>query len=100
MLRVDVGIEKADRDGGHARSREQTPGLDHLGRVERHENGAVCGDPLAHLQPPAARHQRLRLAPGEVEHTGRANAADLQHVAKAGCGDQAAARAGLLQQRV
>jgi len=47
-----------------------------------------------------SRHQRLGLFPGQVEHVGHPDAADLQHVAEAACGDQSGSGALALQDGV
>ena len=75
-------------------------GRDDARLVERLDHAAVGGDALGDLEAMPARHQRLGLVPGQVEHVGHADAADLQHVAEAARGDQAGPGAGALQDGV
>ncbi len=97
---VGVGVEEADRHGLHPlRRKESGRGAD-TGLVERRDYAAIGANPLGGFQPPAARHQRLRLAPGEVEHARRADTRDFQDVAKAARRQQTRARTSLLQDRV
>ena len=97
---VGVGVDEADGDGFHALRQEGRCRLANRRLIQRRDDAAVGSDALRRLQPPAPRHQRLRLAPGQVEHAGRANAADLQHVAEAARGQQPGPRADLLQDGV
>ena len=68
--------------------------------VERLDHAAVGSDALGHLQAMPARDERLGLVPGQVEHVGHADAADLQHVAEAAGGDETGPGAGALEEGV
>ncbi len=100
VRRVAVAVDEADGERLDPRRLELPRRLAHVGLVERLDDRAVSGDALAHLQPVAARDQRPRFCPGEVEHVGHADAPDLQNVAEAARGDQPGRRAGALQDGV
>ena len=97
---IGVGVDKADGDGLDAFGEEHRGRLAHRSFVQWRHDTAAGADALVHLKPPAPRHQRLGLAPGHVEHAGRADAADLEHVAKAPRRQQPGPRADLLQDGV
>src|SRR5438128_1765787 len=59
--------------------------------VERRQDPASGIDPLGHLGPQVARDQRLE-APGHAIRIGASATAELENVAKPGCGNQPAAR--------
>ncbi len=100
VRRVAVAVDEADGDRLDPRRLELTRRLAHAGLVERLDDRAIGGDALAHLQAVAARDQRPRLRPGEVEHVRHADAPDLQDVAEPACGDQPGGGAGALQDGV
>ena len=91
VRRVGVGVEKADGDRGDAFGGEEAAGLAHLVEVDGREDRSVGERALGDLAAVAAPDQRLGLVPAQVEHRGRAQAADLQDVAEAAGGDEAGA---------
>ena len=100
MYVVGIGVDEADGNRLDTFCKEHGRGLAHRCLVERRHDAAIGGDTLGSLEPPTPRHQRLGLAPGHIEHAGRADATDLQHIAKAARRQQAGPRAGLLQDGV
>ena len=82
---IAVGIEEADRDSVSMLPRRRSAGSASpvRPRASGVDNAAVGGDALVDLEAIAARYQRLRLVPGQVEHAGRPQPPDLQHVAEA-----------------
>ena len=59
-----------------------------IGHVDRRDDPAPRIDPFADIEAQMARHERHRLAETEIVKVGPVAAADLQHVAKAGGGDE------------
>jgi hypothetical protein len=100
MRIVGVGVDEADGDGLDALRNERRSRLAHRGLIQRRDNAAIGRNALHRLKPPPPRHQRLGLAPGHIEHTGRADPADLQHVAETARGQQSGSRTDLLQDGV
>ena len=68
VLRVEVGVQEAHRDGVDAELAQAGGERAHLGLVERPHHGAVGGHPLGHLEAQAPLDERRRLAPEEVVH--------------------------------
>ena len=97
---IAVAVDQADRNRLDAGCGKLIPGCQHARLVQRLDHAAVGRDALHHLQAMPARHQRLGLVPGQVEHVGHADAADLQHVAEAARGDEPGPGARSLQEGV
>ena len=68
--------------------------------VQRLQHRPVAADALAHLSPPVAGHQRLRVRGEEIVDVVELLDADLQHIAEALRGQQRRTRAAPLDQRV
>src|SRR5262249_1392167 len=93
---IDVRIDKADGDGLNPFAQEFDCGVVNRRFIEWRDNSCIGADALDGLQAPPARYKRLWLAPGQIKHARRADAADLKHITEAAGGQQACARANLL----
>ena len=97
---IPVRMQEAHGDGVHAVGGEAARlGGDRV-EVERDEGVAVAVHALGHLQPAAARHQRLGILQEQVVDVVALLGAHLQDVAEALGGDEAEAGAAPLDQRV
>ena len=68
--------------------------------VQRHEHGAVRDEPLIHLAPTSAGHQRIGWRVPPVVDVGPGSASELEHIPEASRGDEPDGRAPLLEDRV
>ena len=91
MRRVGVGMDEMDHQCLGAALAQAMHFPPHRRLVERRQDPAGGIDALGHLGPQIARDQRLE-APGHAVGIGASAAAQLEHVAKAGRGNQPAAR--------
>ena len=101
VRRIGEGVQQADR-----RSPRPSRPAAHRPRARRRPDRAArstlpaCVDPLVDHPAQIALDQRRAACPRRVVEPGHAQRADLQHVAKALGGDQADARALVLEDRV
>ena len=97
VIRVDVAVDKADRECLNALSHHLADDADHLGFIKGCHHVAVRIHALAYAAPVSPWGQRLWLAPRQVEHGGRADAADFQDIPEPFGREHAGHRADLLQ---
>jgi hypothetical protein len=98
---VGVAVQEAHGDRAHAGLAQPAGRRAHAGLVEGRELLALDGDAAVDLEDQLGGHRPRRLHPRE--HVGAAGdvvAADLEHVAEAGGGEQARGRALALEDRV
>ncbi len=100
VIRVGMGMQKAHRHRLDLERAQRVHDLAHLVRHQRDHDLAAGPDPFRDLEAQMARHQRRRLLPQRIVEPRHADPAQLQHVAKAAGGQQRAARALALQDRV
>ena len=100
VSRVDVRVQQADRDRLDLLAPHQRGRLAHRVVVERHEHLAGGPEALAHADRAVARDERLRLLEPRVVERRAHLARDLEQVAEALGGDEAAARDLALDDRV
>ena len=89
---IGIGMDEADDQRLGAELEQPAHGGPHRVGVERDHHIALGVDALRHFEAQLARDQRLEAADHAVAEGPRA-AAELQHIAEARSGDQAAARA-------
>src|SRR5881296_4786731 len=96
VLRVEVRVQQADREGGDAAIDQRADRAARVGFVQRRPHRAVGEHALGDLADQAPRHERARLLDLEVVDLVALLAPDEQHVAEAARGEQAdAARLAL-----
>ncbi len=100
MRRIGERVDQADRDGLDVLGQQRVDDALGIGRIERTLDVSVGVDALVHDLAQIALDQRRRLDPGQIVEARHPQGADFQHVAEAFRGDQADARALVLQDRV
>ena len=100
MRGIAIGVQEADGDRLDAVGDQALRHRAHFGGVERRQHVAVAVHALRHLQPMAARHQRVGEAQEQVVDVVALLGAHLEDVAEAARGDQAEPRAAALDQGV
>ena len=98
VRRVAETIDEADGDGFHPRHRQLTADRAQFVFIKGQNDAAVGRNPLRHFPAQAAGHQGFWFVPLQIEHIGRAHAADLQDITKTFGRDQPRTGAALLQQ--
>src|SRR5262249_20716291 len=83
VRRVDGRVDEDDRDGLEPDAPDAARDPAHALLVERDDDLAAIVEPLVDLEAVAARHERRRRLPPEVEHVLAVAAADLEDVAEA-----------------
>ena len=97
---IDVGVDEAHRDRVHLLGRDARSDPRKFRSIERLDDLAASGGPLAHLEPQPPLDERIRLAETQVVQARRAEASDLQHVAESARGHERHAHAAPLDDRV
>ncbi len=97
---IEIGVEKADRDGGHALIQKLLDGGFGLGLIERQRHFASAQDALSNFETPLARHQRRQAIPIHIVDIWPPLTAHFQFVAKALSGQQAGDCSRVLDHRV
>ena len=97
---IDEGMQQADRDGLHAVIAQASDRDARRRFVERRADGAIRQQPLRHLKPQAARHQRVGAAHEQVVGVVAQFRADFLHVAEALRREEAGRHAAPLDQRI
>src|SRR3954464_14737780 len=97
---VGVGVDEADRDRFHTLCLEDICRPSNGFLIEWNNDSSVGSQALCCFKPPPPGHQRLRLAPGEVEHAGCTDTTDFEHIAESARGEQSGTRPDLLQDGV
>ena len=100
MRRVDVAVQQTHRHRLDPLPAQQVDKGVKLLAVDRGLRAAVEAHAFAQLEAQRARHQRAGAAGAQVVQPRAVLALNLQHVAKAGGGNQRHARPGTLQHRV
>ena len=100
MLRVRIGVQQADGDRLHSLPHQRRRDALQLLLLDAAQDLAGGGDPLAQLEPQAALDEGRRLREEQVVELRGTDAAQLQHVAEPGGGDQRGARAPAFQHGV
>ncbi len=96
---VGIGVDEDDGEGGGAGLDQALGGSRHLGRIDGLSHRAIGQRALGHLDAQVAVGDGGEVAP-QAPGVGAVAAAHFQHVAEAGRGDDADARALALQQRI
>ena len=97
---IGEGVQQADGDRLDLLGQQGIDGALGVGRIERALDLAAMVDALVDDLAQVALDQRRGLGPADVVELGHAERADLQHVAEALGGDQADARALVLEDGV
>src|SRR3546814_18610252 len=98
MRRITIAVQEADRDAFHLLFLEEGCRGAYRVDVQGGDDPPLGVDALRDVQSMAARHQRLRLFPRQVEHVRRTTPSDLEHIAEARSGQTAGAGARLLRE--
>src|SRR3546814_13801475 len=88
MRRITIAVQEADRDAFHLLFLEEGCRGAYRVDVQGGDDPPLGVDALRDVQSMAARHQRLRLFPRQVEHVRRTNPSALEHIAEARSGQQ------------
>jgi hypothetical protein len=97
---IGEGVQQADRNRLHARIAQCPDRGARRGFVERRADAAIRHQPFRHLEPEAARHQRVGAAHEEVVGVVPQLRADLLHVPKTLRGQEAGRDPAALDQRI
>ena len=93
VLRIGIGVQKADRDRLDVGCLEALSRVEYRLFVQRHAHCAVGAQPFANLKAVTPRHQRLGLHIVQIIEFRHAYTAEFQNIAEPGRSDQAGARA-------